>query len=138
MLSILLFTCAAPVPPPPKQLTTEALVGLWDYKYGSQEEGLMELQSNGIYFSRHSPTSAVYYWGVWWVRGNTLYLIESSYFPESFERKWSGNFNQYQFRFDLKCRWKLDGKTAFEVPVRLSNRREPERDWLPPLWDTDN
>lgn len=139
MYSLLLLACAAPVPPPPKALCTDALIGLWDYQYGHQENGLMWLQSNGIYFSRHSPEAQGYYWGLWWVDRNRLHLWEYSYFPESADRKWGIYCNRYQFDFDLtNAPFHYAGKTNYGSKVLLSGRREPETDWLPPLWDTDN
>jgi hypothetical protein len=133
MYSILLFVCAAPVPPPPKALNTEALVGLWDYKYGEQREGLMLLQANGIYFSRHSPQSQMIYCGLWWVEGDTLCLKETSYYPEAADRKWSRNWASYRFKFDLS-KWPCyTAKTAFATEVVLSGRKEPDTAWLPAM-----
>lgn len=137
MYSILLLACAAPVPPPPKSLSTEAFVGLWDYKYGHQEEGLMLLQENGIYISRHAPDAKIYYLGLWQVKGDVLYLRETSYYPEAADFKWSRNWAHYEFKFDLSKLPCFSGKTNYGSVVRLGNRREPETDWLP-AFELDN
>lgn len=137
MYSLLLLTCAAPTPPPPKSFTEESFVGLWDYKYGQQEEGLMWLQPNGIYISRHAPNAQMYYLGVWWVEGDSLCLRETSYHPDAFDRKWSNNWNSYQFKFDMTKLPCFCGRTNYGSEIRFSNRREPESDWLPPF-ELDN
>lgn len=133
MFTLLLLSCAAPVPPPSKSLRTEALIGLWTYRYGEQREGLMLLQENGLYFSRHSEQSQLIYCGLWWVDGDTLCLTETSYHPEALERKWSRNWTPYRFRFDLSDRFCYKGKTGYAIEVALSDRREPDTTWLPAL-----
>lgn len=133
MYSILLLVCAAPVPPPPKSLSADHFVGLWDYRYGDQKEGLMLLQANGIYVSRHSAQASIYYLGLWWVEGNTLCLRETGYYPEAIDKKWSGNWVSYRFEFDLSKWPSYAGKTGFSVPIGLSNRREPDSSWVPAL-----
>jgi hypothetical protein len=65
----MLDSVAAPVPPPPRQLTPELLVGTWRYEYGDKRDGSITFHADGSYSARHEPDSTLAYCGTWSVDG---------------------------------------------------------------------
>ena len=65
----------APVPQP-RPLTTEMMVGRWDYAWGQMADGWIEFHADGHYVSRHDPGINPTFAGQWLVYEGVLTLKE--------------------------------------------------------------
>ena len=113
---------AAPVPPQPKELTFELLVGEWDYRYGSIFGAKLWLCPDGTLVSRYGTEDAPsLYVGVWRVEnGNTLVLCEHAYSGISGVR--FGQAEVSKLVIDPKTYSNPQGKCEHRV-VSLTNRK---------------
>lgn len=124
LLALLVFCAlswhshAAPVPPPPKQLTAEMMVGKWSYSWHNWPDGTIWLHEDKTYSAHHTPGGNYIYHGTWSVEGGKLTLEEWA-----FDTQWSTNSGPmtYVFEFAAKDYPTLVGTSNGGPKVVLSN-----------------
>lgn len=108
----------APVPPPPKELTAELLVGAWRYEFGTYRDGRMWLFADGTYVARHSADAHAVYAGDWRLERGTLVLTEFWFDPDL------GRVSEptvFRLTFDLRAYPRLVGTSNGDTRVALSD-----------------
>lgn len=127
LLALLAFLCfcalswhshAAPVPPAPKQLTAEMMVGRWAYHWNYYPDGTIWLHADKSYSAHHVPGGRHVYHGTWTVEGGTLTLTEWV-----FDTEWNANSGPmtYVYEFAAKDYPNLSGTSNGSGTVKLSN-----------------
>lgn len=108
---------AAPVPPPPRELTPAMMTGQWEYQYG-ERHGTLWLHTNGEFIGTLSSDGPVYF-GEWWIEEPaTVVLRERVFYPALGST--SGPL-EYRFQFAVRDYPALVG-TCGGTKVGLTNR----------------
>lgn len=120
--SLILVAKSAPVPPPPKELTTELMAGRWEYDYGELRGGSITFNRDGTYEATHGPNFAKLMLGTWKIEdGFTLVLTEMQVCPQTRSVATSPYTIRYKFGRNSLTHLVREESTR----VVLSNRLHP-------------
>lgn len=110
----------APVPPPPKHLTDEMLVGTWSLVWGTSEGGTLWVHDDKTYAEVLPGHGDVVFHGTWWLDRGTLVMSEYRFNPDTGTN--SGPLT-YRLELDAKRFPHLAGTANGCTRVVMSNRR---------------